>query len=133
MKKVIRTFLFVYLALYSAQFVVGTFEYQRDDTVLLSVLGLSILYVFLKPLISIVSLPKKGSVFFLISFLSTVLLFFALSNVLPDLSFQPVTLRSLNILGYVLPSKDLDSLWAMVFSALTTNAVYLFLESLCRR
>jgi hypothetical protein len=133
MKKIIRTLLFAYLALYSAQSVVGSFVYQREDTVILSVLGLSILYIFLKPLISIVSLPTRGSVFFLISFLSTLLLFFALSNVLPDLSFQSVTLRSLNLLGYVLPSKDLDSLWAMVFSALTTNAVYLFLESLCRR
>jgi len=133
MKKIIRTFLFVFLALYSAQFVVGAFVYSADDTVLLSVIGLSILYIFLKPLISIVSMPTKGSVFFLISFISTGLVFFALSNVLPDLSFQPVTLGSLNILGRVLPSKDLDSLWAMVFSALATNAVYLFLESLCGR
>jgi hypothetical protein len=133
MKKIIRTFLFVFLALYSAQFAVGAFVYKSDDTIFLSVIGLSILYIFLKPLISIVSMPTKGSVFFLISFISTGLVFFALSNVLPDLSFQPVTLRSLNILGYVLPSKDLDSLWAMVFSALTTNAVYLFLEGLCGR
>jgi hypothetical protein len=132
-KKVIRTFLFSYLALYSAQYVIGTIVYDDSDTVLYFVIGLSILYIFLKPLISIVSMPTKGSVFFLVSFISTGLVFFALSNVLPDVSFQPVTLRSLNILGYVLPSKDLSSLWAMVFSALTTNAIYLFLEGLCRR
>lgn len=133
MKKIIRTFLFVFLALYSAQYLVGSFVYEDGNTVVLSVVALSTLYTFLKPLISIVSLPTKGSVFFLISFISTGLVFFALPNVLPGLWFQPVTMGSLNILGYVLPSKDLNSLWSMIFSALTTNLVYLFLESLCGR
>jgi hypothetical protein len=133
MKKIIRTFLFVFLALYAAQYIVGSFSYNNDETLFLIVLGLSVLYIFLKPIISIVSMPTKGSVFFLISFISTGLVFFALSNILPDLEFLAVTLRSLNLVGYVLPSKDLNSLWALVFSALTTNAVYLFLENLCGR
>ena len=111
MKKIIRTFLFVFLALYSTQYLIGAFVYQSNDTILLSVVGLSILYIFLKPLISIVSLPTKGSVFFLISFISTGLVFFALPNVVPSLWFQPVTMGSLNILGYVLPSKVLNSFW----------------------
>lgn len=133
MKKIIRTLLFVSLSLYAAQIAVGAFSYLDDKTAYLAIVGLSILYFFLKPIISVVSLPTRGSVFFLITFITTSLIFYTFVNVLPDLEFRDVTLRSLNIFGVVLPSKDLSSLWAMIFSALTTSAVYLFLESLCRK
>ncbi len=133
MRKILRTLLYVTLALYAAQQLIGTFSYTEDRTVVLSILGLCLLYFFLKPLISIVSLPTKGSMYFLISFISTALVFYALTNVLADLSFEPITLHSLTILGFVLPSKDLTGLWAMIFSALTTSTVYLFLESLCKK
>jgi len=133
MRKVIRTFLFVTLALYATQYLIGGFSYSEDKTVRLSILALSLLYIFLGPIVSIVSLPTRGSVFILISVLSTALVFYALVNILPDLSFSPVTLESLNIFGVVLPSKDLNSLWTMIFSCFTTSVVYLFLESLCRK
>ena len=133
MKTIIRTFLFVSLSLYATQYAIGAFSYSDKEIEFLSILALSILYFFLKPIVTIVSIPTKGSVFFLVSFISTGIVFYALVNILPDLIFVPVTLRSLNILGIVLPSKDLNTLWAMIFSAFTTSAVYLFLESLCRK
>jgi len=72
-------------------------------------------------------------VFLLISFISTGIVFYVLGNILPDFSYQPVTLESLNILGVVLPSKELSGVVAMVFSAFATSFIYLFLEWLCRR
>lgn len=133
MRKIIRTFLFIILALYSTQYLIGAFEYQEKKTLLSSILALVILYIFLKPLISLISLPTKGSVFFLISFVTTAIIFYVLMNFLEDFVIIPVTLPSLKIFGFVLPSKDLDSFWSMVFSALTTSTVYLFLEGLCNR
>lgn len=133
MKRIIRTIIYSGLSLYSAQLLIGSFSYSENKTAYLTVLGVSILYFFLKPIISVVSLPTKGSVFFLISFISTGIVFYALASILSDLGFQPTTLQSLNIFGRVLPSKDLDSLGAMIFSAFVTSAVYLFLESLCGR
>jgi uncharacterized membrane protein YvlD (DUF360 family) len=133
MKKIIRTVLFIFLSLYATDWVVGGFSYSENKTIHLSVIALLVLYLFLKPIASVASLPTSGSVFFLISFISTGIVFYALANIIHDLSFQPTTLRSLNILGVVLPSKDLDSLWSLIFSALTTSSVYLFLEGLCSR
>ena len=131
MKKIIRTFLYTAIALRSAQLAIGSLSYSASHSALLLIIAVSLLYFFLKPIISVISFPTKGSVFFLISFLSTAIVFYALMSVIPDLKFNASTLRSLNIFGYMLPSKNLDALWSMVFSALVTSAVYLFLESLC--
>lgn len=133
MKNLLRPLVYTFIALYTAQLAIGAFSYSEDKTAYLVILAISMLYFFLRPVISVVSLPTRGSVFFLICFISSSIVFYALKNVLPDLDFVPVTLRSLNIFGRVLPSKDLDSLWSMVFSAFLTSAVYLFLESLSRR
>ena len=133
MKKILRTLLYVSLSLYAAQYFIGAFEYTESRSVWTSIMALSLLYIFLGPVLSVISLPTKGSMFFLVSFVTTGLVFYILMNTLEDVSIVPVTLRSLKILGFVLPSKDLDSFGSMVFSALTTNMVYLFLEGLCKR
>ena len=128
-----RTFLFVTLSLFSAQQIVGAFGYSSSRTAWLSILAISILFFFLRPIISVVSLPTRGSVFLLISFISTGIVLYVLGNILPDLTFKSVTLESLNIAGFMLPSKELSSLAAMIFSAFIVSFVYLFLEWLCRR
>jgi hypothetical protein len=133
MRSIIRVLVYTFISLYFADLAVGSFSYTNDRTAYLVILAISLLYLLLKPVLSVVSLPTKGSVFLLITIITTFIIFYALQSVLPDFSFLPVTLRSLNIFGRVLPSKDLNSLWAMVFSALMTSAIYLFLESLSKR
>lgn len=133
MRSILRVLVYTFISLYFTNLAIGSFSYTNDKTACLVVVAVSLLYLFLKPVLSVVSLPTKGSVFLLTTAITTSIIFYALQSVLPDFSFVPVTLRSLNIFGYVLPSKDLDSLWAMIFSALMTGAIYLFLESLCKR
>ena len=135
MKKILRTLLFVGLALYLTQYLMKAFDYgiQTQKTMLLVVLALSLLYIIIKPLISIISLPTKGVTFFFLSFVTTAIIFYVLTIFLPGFSIKPTTLPGLTIFGYVLPSKSLDALWAMVFSALMESTVYLFLEGLCSK
>ena len=133
MKNIIRIVLHIFLSLYFAQWVIGSFRYSDDTTPILGIVALFMLYFFLKPLITVISLPTKGSTYFLILFISTSLVFYALSNVLDDLFFSEVTLMSLTIFGIVLPSRDLTPIMAMIFSAFVTSASYLFLESLCKK
>ena len=99
MKKIIRTVLFIFLSLYVTDWAIGGFSYSENKTIYLSMLALLVLYLFLRPVASVVSLPTSGSVFFLISFISTGIVFYALANIIYDLSFQPTTLKSLNILS----------------------------------
>ncbi|MFZ2664238.1 MAG: hypothetical protein WAX66_02660 [Patescibacteria group bacterium] len=135
MKKIIRTALFVFLSLYSIQFFVKPFEYGGDyiKTMFLVVLALTLLYLFLKPLVSIVSLPAKGITYIFIVFITTTIVFYVLTTILNGFSVHASTLPGLTIFGYVLPSKGLDGIWTMVFSGLMTSILYLFLESLCSK
>ena len=133
MRSILRALVYTFISLYFTNLTVGSFSYTNGKTAYLVVFAISLLYLLLRPVLSVVSLPTKGSVFLLITVITTSIIFYALRSVLPDFSFVPVTLRSLNIFGRVLPSKGLDSLWAMIFSALMTSTIYLFLESLCKR
>jgi uncharacterized membrane protein YvlD (DUF360 family) len=133
MKKIIRTFLFTTAALYAAYLLIQAFSFYSGDlkTTGLLILAVSILYLFIRPLLAIISLPNRGVLFFFILFLTTGILFYILTIILPTFAFNPTTLPGIVAFGYNLPSKDLNSIMSLVFSALVTSLVYLFLESLC--
>lgn len=133
MKKVLRTFLFTAASIYITYLLMRTFDFGGNDwkTTGLLILAVSILYLFIRPLLAIISMPNKGILFFFLCFLITGILFYILTIVLPSFAFKPTTLPGIAVLGYNLPSKDLNSMLSLVFSALATSLVYLFLESLC--
>ncbi len=135
MKKLIRTFLFVFIPIYIIQYFIEPFDFGSEvqKNMFLVVLALVLLYIFLKPLISIVSLPTKGVVYFFTVFVTTSIVFYVLTTTLSGFSINYSTLPGLTIFGYVLPSKSLDSLWTMIFTGLMTSTMYLFLESLCSK
>jgi len=133
MKKIVRTFLFTAASLYVTYLLLNTFDFGARDweTTGLLILAVSILYLFIKPLLAVISMPNRGVLFFFLAFLITGILFYILTIVLPSFVVKPTTLPGIVILGYNLPSKDLNSMLSLVFSALTTSLAYLFLESLC--
>ena len=133
MKKIIRTFLFTAASLYATYLLMKAFDFGASDwkTTGLLILAVSILYLFIKPLLAIISLPNRGILFFFLSFLTTGILFYILTIVLSSFAFKPTTLPGVALFGYNLPSKDLNNAMSLVFSALATSLVYLFLESLC--
>ena len=132
MKKILRTLIFTALSLEAARQVIGAFGYGSDSfkTVVLLVLALSLLFFFLKPLISIVSLPTKGIPFVFLTFAMSVIVIYVSTLFIPGFSIHSSTVSGLNILGFSFPSYDLTSFQAMVISALITSLTYSFLESL---
>jgi len=133
MRKIVRTVLFVGAALYFAQFLVSAFDFGVDPwkNMVLVLFAVSVLYIFIRPLLAVISMPNRGTVFFFLLFLTTGILFYILTIVLLTFAFRETTLPGVTIFGYNLPSKDLNPLLSLVFSALTTSLTYLFLEELC--
>lgn len=133
MKKIIRTLFFTAASLYATYLLMKAFDFGANDwkTTGLLILAVSILYLFIKPLLAVISLPNRGILFFFLSFLTTGILFYILTIVLPSFAFKPTTLPGVTLFGYNLPSKDLNNAMSLAFSALVTSLVYLFLESLC--
>ncbi|MFC1700220.1 hypothetical protein ACFLZ4_01075 [Patescibacteria group bacterium] len=130
MKKILRALIYTSLSLEAARQVIGAFDYGNDSfkTVTLLVLGLSLLFFFLKPLISIVSLPTKGIPFVFLTFAMSVIVLYVSTLFVPGFSIHSSTVSGLNILGFSFPSYDLTSFQAMICSALIVSLTYSFLE-----
>jgi len=135
MKKIIRTVIFTILGLGSAQYLIGSFDYGSDrlKAILLIVLGLSLLFLFLKPLVAIVSLPTRGLGFAFLTFAMSVIIIYVSTLFIPTFSIHSASVSNLMIFGMSIPSFDLTSLQAMVFSGLIICLMYSFLESLCHK
>lgn len=134
MKYLLRSFVFSYLSLFATQRVIGGFDFQGDYVfVLLIVLfSLTFLNVLMLPIFKLISLPEKGPAFLFLSFIMTLITMHILTVVIPLFKILPTTVTQLNILGFVLPSRNLTQFWSAVFSALLFSLVYVFFTWLCK-
>jgi len=135
MKSLLRVSVFTFIALQSAQYVVKAFQFGGNNTLtfLLVWISLGLLYYLLKPVLSIIGLPYKGLGYLFLLFVLTFAVLYVLTLFIPTFSIKPVSLSGLIIFGFMLPSKDLTSLWAALFSAFVVGVVYSFLQGLCTK
>ena len=133
MKSLLRVLVFTAISLYTAQYFIGPFSFDSQITILLLVISVSLLNFLIRPALSIVSMPTKGLGFLFFDFVLTFAILYVSTRYMPGFSIKAVSLPSLIISGFVLPSKDLTGLWSGVFSALTISIVYTFLEGLCSK
>jgi uncharacterized membrane protein YvlD (DUF360 family) len=135
MKSLVRVFVFTFIALHSAQYVIKAFVYEGDAviTFILVWLSLSALYYLLKPVLAIIMLPSKNLGYLFLLFVLTFAVLYVLTLFIPSFSIRPAFLSGLIIFGFVLPSRNLTSLWAGLFSAFVVSAVYSFLQGLCSK
>ena len=135
MKAILRTFIFVLISIEVSQRIVGTMDFGDDglwNYTLVSV-GLALLYFFVRPLLKVVSFRTKGLGYIFITFCLTVLILYVLTIFLSGFVMSPVKMSGLNVFGYILPPKDLDSFWAGVFASLVISLVYNFLQGVCKK
>ncbi|OGC38780.1 hypothetical protein A3K42_02010 [candidate division WWE3 bacterium RBG_13_37_7] len=133
MRSALRTLLFTFLAVQAAQGIVNgiVFKTGYPESFYLFILGLAILYFFLKPILKILSLPNGGIGFLFMNFILTLIMIHVLINFVPLINVVPSNLSHLIIFGFVLPSKSLTALWTSVFSAFLIALVFTFLDWLC--
>jgi uncharacterized membrane protein YvlD (DUF360 family) len=135
MKSLVRAVVFVVISLTFTQYVFQAFEYGGNSTVtfLLIVLGLSLLFYIVRPILKIISLPFEGLGYLVLMALLTFAVLYILTLFIPAFTIKSVSLSGLNILGFMLPSKELSAFWATFYSALLVSLVYNFLQGLCSR
>lgn len=135
MKIVLRAIVFVLISMLSSQYVIGGFNYGEDisRTFLIVIVSLSIIFLVMKPLLKLISLPTKGVLYFILLFALCFASLFSLNTVLPSFSIEPVSLSGLIIFGFVLPSKDLTSIESALVSSLVVSLVYSFMQILCSK
>jgi uncharacterized membrane protein YvlD (DUF360 family) len=135
MKSLVRVFVFTFIALYSTQYLIRAFVYGENEviTFILVWISLSALYYLLKPVLGVITLPSKGLGYLFLAFVLTFAVLYVLTLFIPSFSIKPTSLSGLIIFGFMLPSKNLTSLWAGLFSAFVVSVVYLFLQGLCNK
>ncbi len=132
MRSLVRAFVFTFIALHSAQYVIKAFVYGGNEvlTFILIWLSLSMLYYLLKPVLAIIMMPSKGLGYLFLRFVLTFAVLYVLTLFIPSFSIKPTSLSGLIIFGFMLPSTNLTSLWAALLSAFLVSTVYSFLQGL---
>lgn len=120
MKLILRTFVYSYISLYVTQIVIGGFVLggNYNVTLFLLLLAVTLLNVFLSPILSLLGLPKKGPSALFMSFIMNLIVFYMLTVLIPSFSVHATTLSELLFFGFVLPSKSLTKTWSLVLSSL---------------
>lgn len=123
MRLFLRGFIFSYLALIFSQQLAKTYIVFDDKSFWLIVLALSLLNIFKRPILDIVSLPSKGIFFQVISFFLTALLLNILVAIVSNFRFLATNSPSFIIFGFVIPSVYLSAFWAGIFTSATISLV----------
>jgi uncharacterized membrane protein YvlD (DUF360 family) len=128
-KAILRHVTFAALSLYFTQLFIEGFDFGENEigTFALLIIALTILNIFIIPILGVISLPVKGFGFMFFNFLLTAVILFVLTVFIPWFGFISTTLPELIILGIVLPSKHLSAAEAGIASALSVSLIYNFL------
>lgn len=128
MKSLLRVFVFTAISLIVTQKLLNGFSFGVNEvnTLLLVIIGLSLLNLLLGPVFKLISLPSEGIGFILLSFLLSLAVLFVLTLFIPSFSAQSGDVGDLLIYGLVIPSKSLPITWSFGLSALVFTLIYRF-------
>lgn len=131
MKAFIRSFVFSYIAVFVIENLIDGFSFNFESKVLL-VLALSLISLFSKPLLKMLSLPDGGLGYLVILIVLILVTMYILTVFIPNFAFVATTTKNLNILSFVIPSKHLTPWAAAVYSALIYSLTVSFFDWLSK-
>lgn len=105
MKLLLRTTVIYALTLYLLSQVLTGLKIPGDILMLLlSSFVLTLMYLILRPIINIISLPLNLATFGLFSFVTNILILYLLTVFVPDVIITPFTLHSFSLAGITIPT-----------------------------
>jgi len=131
LKSLIRLSLFITISLNITQYIIGCFSFDHPSAIILFIMGLTLLYMFMRPLLILISLPNEGPGYIFMSFILTAITVYVLTLFIPFFKIRSATISELMFFGYVLPSKQLSVAWSMVFSSLLIAVLMVFFNWIC--
>lgn len=92
-------------------------------TYVLGGVALTLLFILLKPLLNVLSLPLNLVTLGMFSFLTNVIIFYLLTVLVTGISITSFTFPGINYIGFVIPKIYFNTLFAFIIVA--------FLQSIC--
>ncbi len=115
--------LFVLTQIFAGVRVTGGF-----GTYLIAGAVLTLLYKFLKPVLSLISLPLNLLTLGAVSFLINILLFYLATAIIPEISISAFTFQGANLAGFIIPKIYLNSFMAYAAAAFAQSIIVSFLS-----
>ncbi len=134
MKSILRNTVFNAIALFIlSQILSGVKVSGGIQTLLLSGFILSILFIVLKPILNLFSLPLNMITLGLFSFLTNAILLYLLTIIVPNVSISQFTFNGFSFAGFVIPVMHFSTFWAFIISAALLALVINFFHWLIKR
>jgi putative membrane protein len=102
-------------------------------TYLFGGVALTILLIFLKPILNILSLPFNIITFGLFSFVTNIIIFYLLTVIVPGISITAFTFPGLSYAGFVIPSFDCNIIFAFLIVSFLQSLTVSFLTWLIKK
>jgi putative membrane protein len=134
MKNLLRNTVFNAISLYIlSQIINGVKVSGGIEVLLISGLILSLLYIFIKPILNLFSLPLNMVTLGLFSFFSNAILLYVLTVLVPDVRISQFTFNGYSFAGFVIPVMHFNTLYAYVISAGALSIIINFFNWLTKK
>jgi putative membrane protein len=134
MKAIIRNIVFYSFALYAlSQILEGVKISGGVPTYLLGGAVLSILFIIVKPVLNIISIPLNILTFGLFSFLGNILILYLLTMFVPEIKITPFIFKGFSYAGFLIPKYEFNQITAFIVAGFSLSAIITFLTWLIRK
>lgn len=134
MKAVVRNVVFYSFALFAlTQILPGVTVEGGLPILFLGGAILSVMFVVVKPILNIISIPLNILTLGLFSFFSNIILLFSLTLVVPEIQINPFTFSGFSYSGFAIPKADFNQIMAFAVSGFVLSAIITFLTWLIRK
>ncbi len=134
MKSFLRTVLFNSFSLFVLSQVIPGFKVSGGlVTFLFGGLALSILFIVIKPILNLLTLPLNLVTLGMFSFLSNVIIFYLLTVFVPQIGITAFTFEGINYAGFVIPKMAVNVIISFIVVAVGQSLVVTFLSWLTKK
>ena len=102
-------------------------------TVIAGGIALSLLFMLVKPILNIISLPLNLVTMGLFSFLTNAIIFYLLTVFVPDISISAFLFNGYSFAGFIIPKIFFNTLFAFILIALLQSVIVTFISWLMKK
>lgn len=134
MKSILRRIAFYSVSLFlTSQIITGLTISNGLTTYLIGGIVLSILFLIVKPILSIVTLPLNIITLGLFSFLINAIILYFLTILVPDISISEFIFKGFTFAGFVIPSLYINNFFTFVIASILLSFLVGFLRWLTKK
>jgi putative membrane protein len=129
MKSILRNLIFYSVALFlTAQILEGVKVSGGLIIYIIGGIALSLLFLLVKPILNIVTLPLNIITLGLFSFVANAIILYLLTVFVPNISISAFTFKGASLLGFIIPKIAINTFFAFIFASIFISLIVGFLK-----